>query len=1510
MIKYVHDQDYMLARKFTGDSIQMPHKDAELSSLLSRATEMGSLKLRLLNKEEQNELHALLLDDPEAFSSKQRLELLEQFMLEGMIEGEDAEPIILGLDVEDRATLCEYMEQVLASGRYLYAFYCAHEGLATERAIKIHGRLRTRAKAGDLFAAQMLAPYEDITRLEDENKDKRGLDLVMKDYDKAFPFLQDLLRFHNEFGHEKDVEGAAKQVRSHHARNRLRGRQVVYRDWSGDEHRDLTYVNAVFHEVFAFGSPYVYYFLKQAHEQGLATDEQVAKYINDDNDFFGTGVYTHEEHQRIDAIKKELDARTGEEYSEHQSRLEIAPYHIAAERDAILRKGQLRTTEMVLHGFLAFGEQKGIEKKVWIAQMISGNCPVFSFVDRLEMSKQEVYDALVYVESAHGYLPIGYTDDLSDLLTLIAYDKREKSDPPIDLETYLLQRIIRNMTVGGYYLSQNQLVSEGLEELHKVLKPKNKAALERAVKRNPIMAVYSLEWALGNEIITPEEIVQAGKEEGSAYLDNYFRILFHVHKHAREGKKGSKAHARMTQIVQDAARAVFEEHPVIAVQGTNESIVKDVYTQEEFLDLVDRALAYPADEGVVTQLFNREDVDQWKEQIVEATKKSPYLLDQVVGIKDRESKLKEWMGRNKFYAFMTQHVGKFEIDLSCFRGSDYLRYLANHPGHARHVRAHLRTHNIEELVAGVDAAMEPGGYRGHAVLSKELKKAFGYHNSAKETLRKRRAALQNERMQYKSYWTNVEKQAQESVYHARQNELSCRKSVIALKKELAVLDPSEIYSIHEIAKVERLGEEFKQDVIRALDDRPELIFVRSLFRAKWIERKPYVKAGAVAAVGANPSLLVEKTIGIGQAIIDALGRDQYLDLLREHLRSMQFDYQNYRGYFEGLEQILTEGEILLLEAENPFAHIGKKELQKDFYELTVEELATTTFFSLYEKKLRAIAARQQELNGPVLHTEWTMLNTEFMQIATRLKLLEYCHGLVRQSEQVFAIEDKRTQEGLLQAFEMLAYYQLEGGLVFNLATQSPEEVTQKAVRRLEGPLRAAFELSAEQEFETTYLSARSIRALATYYQNSCKREQLMVEAFHKFIPQVLNGTYDTWRMWGQNEDPVTMREKQSALETMKAEGLLPPEIALAQYEAWSMEETGSLDEMLEWGVTDVQSGVRETLQQAIANDHIPAEELDLNSAALEANYKNYVEPVQRWQRRINELQSRFSQVKKARKSGSAYTPTSAHEEQEYKELKRKTQEYFAQNREDMQLIEARRLLVRLRRVSLEELKEEKFALGKAKVPFKKAFALLKRQFEEEYPNFVTDIMRVQEHLLRCRQQIFGDGTVSRTKLSLTDRVDLERYVYIGEDPVPSCQNYANASSYNHGLLSYITDPNVRIVQVEDEANNMVARCVMRLLEDAEGKPQIFLEQVYSVNAHPKIIDAVLAVAKRKAEKMGVQCHTTIRSFMFDLEAEREVQTLLSKGSRSGYVYTDAGSGRRRNGEYSVQGFMQKEKTHP
>jgi hypothetical protein len=213
-------------------------------------------------------------------------------------------------------------------------------------------------------------------------------------------------------------------------------------------------------------------------------------------------------------------------------------------------------------------------------------------------------------------------------------------------------------------------------------------------------------------------------------------------------------------------------------------------------------------------------------------------------------------------------------------------------------------------------------------------------------------------------------------------------------------------------------------------------------------------------------------------------------------------------------------------------------------------------------------------------------------------------------------------------------------------------------------------------------------------------------------------------------------------------------------------------------------------------------------------------------------------------------------------------------------------------LSGEELESGKLKtdLSKRAISLESVFTAIEKHFITNL-DFIGNIREIRLIFEDYKTKKFGKKVVE-SNLVLTDKIDLETYLCIGEFPVPSCQHYDGNSGYSAGLLSYLVDPDVKIIQMRNDAGQFIARAVMRMLEDEDGVPQLVTETVYSVNPHKRIKKMFDQFVDQKARVMGVQS--------WNDDKARSGKTIYHRGSRNAYIYTDRGGGKVKKGVFKIQ----------
>jgi len=114
---------------------------------------------------------------------------------------------------------------------------------------------------------------------------------------------------------------------------------------------------------------------------------------------------------------------------------------------------------------------------------------------------------------------------------------------------------------------------------------------------------------------------------------------------------------------------------------------------------------------------------------------------------------------------------------------------------------------------------------------------------------------------------------------------------------------------------------------------------------------------------------------------------------------------------------------------------------------------------------------------------------------------------------------------------------------------------------------------------------------------------------------------------------------------------------------------------------------------------------------------------------------------------------------------------------------------------------------------------------------------------------------SKQMFAVTDSSSPKVMLEVGANPVSSCQHY-ESGMYNECLLGY-TEPNVKVLIIQNEDGTIVARSIFRLLEEEKTKqPALHVEFIYSTSASPTIPLLMYTHAAKKAEALGVALYTS------------------------------------------------------
>ena len=642
---------------------------------------------------------------------------------------------------------------------------------------------------------------------------------------------------------------------------------------------------------------------------------------------------------------------------------------------------------------------------------------------------------------------------------------------------------------------------------------------------------------------------------------------------------------------------------------------------------------------------------------------------------------------------------------------------------------------------------------------------------------------------------------------------------------------------------------------------------------------------------------------------------EFAMLIREQAPRLAFRGEGLEadeGYIKDKEERRRKPRLGALRSEDPIAEVNpylRYDGREDYYAYLLRSCEPMTYFPIYQSRLEVLARREYKRTGrnAIVLKDSTKANTEFNAIIRRLCLLESWKMARDLCPAMDALDDVKREEAIT-LLESIVAAGLEERVERELMSEGEHrytEVLDVAERILVHNLADSFGIDVPEQADTKLLSPELIRVL-TVYRRHIRKDEDMDRSSRIFLERVLSGTFHTWRTWGTNYEPHSTENRQAALATLQRGGLLPEQLSLDQYESWVTDTTGDFEEDIEFDMDSLRLGIRDVIDRAVIDGHADAGIKYIDTELVEEKLRALKEPIFTISQEIKALKEQYPALTKKRLAKEQPLPSDVLEQ--YGELISARREYMIKNQSDIDARRAELVMSKLRNLTEQDIRFGQITVGGERIAFQTVFGttekegLLKQYFLNRYPQLAEDIDKIEQLIEEYTSTATGDR-VSRKSLHITDAVDLEVYMKIGDKPVPSCQNYSSGGSNNYGLLSYVTDPNVKIMQMKDDDGRIIARSVLRLLEDQDGKPALFMERVYAVQVHAKIEQALTRAAKEKAARMGVNLYVipseVSEASIMDETVEDETE-LQSRGSRSGCVYTDAGGGKAKEGKYTIR----------
>jgi len=582
-------------------------------------------------------------------------------------------------------------------------------------------------------------------------------------------------------------------------------------------------------------------------------------------------------------------------------------------------------------------------------------------------------------------------------------------------------------------------------------------------------------------------------------------------------------------------------------------------------------------------------------------------------------------------------------------------------------------------------------------------------------------------------------------------------------------------------------------LIEACQENPPLVFNQNILRLEHPKISRLVQENIETYAETQPEILLNYSQY--SSLSGHLPKDLWLKLLEKHLTYLAF----FRDSRDVVRCLRESGPEIQKQARalNPFLKLAEyplpvSERHQELYAAYLEIAAGQPFFPLYEKRLKKIAARENEIHGPLPVEQGREINPDFADLIKRLTLLSLSPTASRNRDCFLASSPTEENEKILTQLEFMTRNDLDQPPGLDLSPNVQAAGLAEMRQKLSIFISKMFGQTLDENFVARY-SPDTIIALSVYNRRESDKEA--VQALRNFLKNVAAANYSTWRAWDTADEPATETEKEKQLAELKKQKLLPANLTLAEYTGWIEEDNLDLEAALSVEANDIKHAIKNIIELAVHDGHIPAENIQGRAELWELQYRQLMRPLNDLMEPLQTLEKKFAEARLARKDGRpAENPLTAEDESRHRLLKKEVGEYRQQNETALGQLEALLYLEKLQQISLKEIKDSRLEVNKKEVALDKVFQTIKKYFAE-WPEFLRDVGNIQQFIHDGRRQLFGKKSgLGKTKFTVTDRIDLGVYVMIGKKPVSSCQSY-DGGSYNDGLLSYLADPAVKIIQV-------------------------------------------------------------------------------------------------------------------
>jgi hypothetical protein len=386
------------------------------------------------------------------------------------------------------------------------------------------------------------------------------------------------------------------------------------------------------------------------------------------------------------------------------------------------------------------------------------------------------------------------------------------------------------------------------------------------------------------------------------------------------------------------------------------------------------------------------------------------------------------------------------------------------------------------------------------------------------------------------------------------------------------------------------------------------------------------------------------------------------------------------------------------------------------------------------------------------------------------------------------------------------------------------------------------------------------------YLSQYHRFPLHKQILNDMFVSIARGRYEEWK-YGQENDFESFKEKK----------WIPEHLSKDQYAVWRADDKTSLFESLQSSASDVAKEIRKILADNAEHLQVQAFEEGVGDPA------SIINEVKEELRLLGaELAALGKQVSLLKREGRA----EGADMEELLEKKKNIEEMRAK-------LVKNRDAVRLSILTPEEVTSGYLMEGGKKIQSIDKFI---RSLRDSIPSegyFVMDRIALSLTNLKSSGAEKEDVVCEDTG---NPKITLE----IGANPVDSCQHY-ESGSHNDCLLGY-TEPNTKVLIVRNNKGNIIARSILRLLEDQKGEVSLQVERVYSTTASSGARKAIFEHAMKKAELLGVDLRGDSDDIAPEIgfaPKEERPEALMSSGARAPKVYVDSAGGSKSWGRYRI-----------